>query len=163
MKPTAYKFNIKEVERLCQLYLNCQLSVFEETELEYVLVSCDFHSPIISETKDVMAVSRLLNFAEPPKKMLGNWKWALQAAACVAILLGTFSIFHHFNKIDIKSTDNDDCIVYVYGKRASAEEAYKIAENDVAKIQQFMQTVNKKNAQEREKVEQFMNHINQSK
>ena len=54
------QFSIEEVERLCQLYIDCQLSVLEEAELEYVLRHCHFASTIINETKDLMAISRTL-------------------------------------------------------------------------------------------------------
>jgi hypothetical protein len=37
MKQTLEKISIEEAERLCQLYMDCQLSVLEETELEFVL------------------------------------------------------------------------------------------------------------------------------
>ena len=34
MKHPDNQFTIEEVERLCQLYQDCQLSILEETELE---------------------------------------------------------------------------------------------------------------------------------
>ncbi len=43
MKHPDNQFTIKEVEKLCQLYQECQLSVLEETELEYVLMQSDYH------------------------------------------------------------------------------------------------------------------------
>ncbi len=58
MKHPENQFTIEEVEKLCQLYMDCQLSVLEETELEYVLMQSDFDSPLINETKEIMAVLR---------------------------------------------------------------------------------------------------------
>ncbi|MBR5638488.1 MAG: hypothetical protein IKW83_01875 [Muribaculaceae bacterium] len=162
MKHYDNQFTIEEIERLCQLYLDCQLSVLEETELEYVLTQCDFKSPIINETKELMSISHSVKFAETRKTRGSFWTWWMSTAACVAIALGTFTLFHHFNNSN-KNSNNDYCIVYVSGKRVNDEEAHKIAEADVAKMQQFMQTVNEQKAQEEAKVEQFMNHINQSK
>ncbi len=156
MKHPENQFTIEEVEKLCQLYMDCQLSVLEETELEYVLMQSDFDSPLINETKEIMAVSRSfkLEVSKPHKNV---WSWPLRVAACAAIVLGTFALFQHINI----NRDDSNCIVYVAGKRASAKEAHIIAEADVAKMHKFMQVVNEQQAQEEAKVEQFMNHINQ--
>lgn len=158
MNPVDYQFTTEEVERLCELYLDCRLSILEEMELEYVLKHCDFDSPIVNETKEMMVVSRAIKLeAVRPHKSF--WTWSLRVAACVAIVLGVFAIFNPVN-----TNENDDrCIVYVEGKRASGEEAQKIAEADVAKMQQFIEVVNEQQVQEEAKVEEFMNHINQSR
>lgn len=156
MKYPENQFTTEEIEKLCQLYMDCQLSLLEEIELEYVLMQSDFDSPLINETKEIMAVSRPFKLkATKPHKSV--WTWPLRVAACAAIALGTFALFQHIN-ID---RDDDNCIVYVAGKRATAEEAHIIAEADVAKMQKFMQVVNEQQTQEEAKVEQFMNHINQ--
>lgn len=158
MKHPENQFTIEELEKLCQLYMDCQLSVLEEIELEYVLMQSDFDSPLINETKELMAVSRSFKLeASKPHKSI--WSWALRVAACAAIVLGAFALFQHINI----NRDNGNCIVYVAGKRVCAEEAHIIAEADVAKMQQFMRVVNEQKAQEEAKVEQFMNHINQSR
>ena len=80
------------------------------------------------------------------------WRWSAAAAACLALVLGTTLLFN--NKI----TDNSDCIVFVAGQKASGDEAQAIAEADVVKMEQFMQTVAQQNAAEEEKVNQFMQH-----
>ena len=158
MKNLDNQFTIKEIERLCQLYMDCQLSVLEEAELEYTLMQSDFDSQLINETKKLMAVSRSFKLEESkPHKSV--WNWVLRVAACAAIVLGAFAMSQHINI----TRDDGNCIVYVAGKRASAEEAHIIAEADVAKMQQFMQAVNEQKVQEEAKVEQFMNHINQSR
>lgn len=161
MKHSDEQFTIEEVERLCQLYIDCQLSVREEMELEYVLLCYNFQSPLINETKNVMEVSRTIKFAKARRTNISNWVWAMRVAACVAIILGTITLYSHFNSN--RNSDNNYCIVYVSGKKASDEDAQRIAEADVAKMQQFMQTINEKKSQEEAKVEQFMNHINQSR
>lgn len=82
-----------------------------------------------------------------------RWRWSAAAAACVALVLGTTLLFNN-----TPSTDNSDCIVYVAGQKASGNEAQAIAEADVAKMEQFMRTVEQQNAAEEEKVNQFMQH-----
>ena len=158
MKHPENQFTIEEVEKLCQLYQECQLSILEETELEYVLMQSDFDSPLINDTKELMAVSRLCKpKAAKPRENIGTW--AFRAAACAAIVLSSHAVYHKL----WHNLQNGDCIAYVAGEKASAEEAHKIAEADVAKMQQFMQVINERQAQEKAKVEQFMNQINQSK
>lgn len=159
MKQTDDKFTIDEVERLCQLYQDCRLTVLEETELEYVMMHCDFDTPVIEETKKLMAISRSIKLVETKKPHKLVWTWAMRVAASVAIMFGTVAVFH---QISLQAV-NENCIVYVSGEKASAEVAREIAEADVAKMQHFMQVVSEQKATEEAKVKQFMNHINQSK
>lgn len=37
MKEHDVKLTLQETEQLCRLYMDCQLTVLEETELQYVL------------------------------------------------------------------------------------------------------------------------------
>lgn len=150
------QFSIEEVERLCQLYIDCQLSVLEEAELEYVLRHCNLNSQLINDTKELMAVSQSLKFKER-KQSNSAWTWALRVAACVAIALTTIAISHNINQ------KKDDCIVYVAGEKVNSKIAHKIAEADVAKMKKFMEAVDEQQAHEKAKVEQFMNQINYSK
>ena len=83
------QFSTEEVERLCQLYIDCQLSVLEEAELEYVLRHCHFASTIINETKDLMAISRTLKL-KAAKQHKGFFALPLRVAACVAMALGIY-------------------------------------------------------------------------
>ena len=159
MKQSEKNLTIEEVENLCQLYLDCKLTVFEESELEYMFMYCDFQSPLINETKKVMAVSHSVKLKIATQR-INKWTWVMRIAACASIILGTFAIYRYNTNIN---NCNDNCIVYVAGERVSFKEAHIIAEADVAKMQQFMQTVNEQKAAEEAKVKQFMNHINQSK
>ena len=160
MKYHENQFSIQEVERLCQFYHDCQLSILEEMELEYVLSHYEFNSPVIKDTKELMAISRSVKFMETKKLRKPIWAWVIRVAACVAIILGSFAIFRYNSDVD---TGCDECIVYVSGERVNSDVAHRIAEADVAKIQQFMHVVSKQKAIEESKVEKFMNHINQLK
>lgn len=158
MKHSDNQFTIEEVERLCQLYQDCQLSILEETELEYLLMHSNFDSPIINDTKGVMAISRLFK-PKAAKLHKSVWGWVFRVAACAAIALSFFAVYHKL----CHNIQNNNCIVYVAGEKVSYEEAHRIAEADVAKMQQYMKIVNEHQAQEEAKVEQFMNQINQSR
>lgn len=159
MKHHDEQFTIEEVESLCLLFQDCKLSVLEETELEYVLMHCDFDSPVITETKELMAISRSVKLVEAKKPRKPILAWTIRVAACAAIMLGVVAVFRYSSL----NAESEYCIVYVAGERASDKVAHEIAEADVAKMQQFMQVVNEQNAAEEAKVEQFMNHINQKK
>lgn len=150
------QFTTDELEMLCQLYLDCQLSVLEEKELELVLMQSNYNSLSINETKRLMAISQSLKFEEREQSN-SAWTWALRAAACVAIALSTIAISHNIEQ------QRGDCIVYVEGEKVDTDLAHKIAEADIAKMQQFMRIVNEQNAQEEAKVKQFINHINHLK
>ena len=159
MKHLNIQLTKGEIEMLCQLYQDCQLSVLEEAELEYVLMHCDFESPVIADAKELMAISHSVKLVETKKQRKPIMVWAMRVAACVAIMLGSVAVFLHSSL----NAENEYCVVYVAGEKASEKIAHEIAEADIAKMQQFMQTVNEQKAAEEAKVEQFMNHINQSK
>ena len=103
---------------------------------------------------------RRISDATAQKRKTANktrWQWSAAAAAYLALVLGTTLLIN--NKISVTpSADNSDCIVYISGQKASEEEAQAIAETDVAKMEQFMRTVEQQNATEKEKVNQFMQH-----
>ena len=90
-----------------------------------------------------------------------RWLCRGAAAACVALALGATLVFGI--KSAVTPAGNSDCIVYVAGQQASGDEAQAVAEADVAKMEQFMLTVARQNAAEREKVNQFMQHQSQPK
>ena len=78
----------------------------------------------------------------------------LLTAACVAILLGCVTILR--NSL---ATDDAECIAFVEGHQVSTEQARNIAEADVARMEQFMQTVATQRAAEEAKVKHFINTI----
>ena len=83
-----------------------------------------------------------------------QWLWGgASAAACIAIVLGGISLLNT-NRRDT------DCVVYAEGKMLVGEVAHTIAEADVAKMENFMQTIETQRASEEAKVQQFMNHQN---
>ena len=150
MKQNARHITLEEAEQLCLLYMDCQLSVLEETELEYVLIQSGLDSPLINETRTLMGTSSSVNLQTPKKHLFLTWGW--RVAACIAILIGSIALLqnHMANKTD--------CIVYVEGTKISGEKAKVIAEADVDRMEQFIQTVEAQRTTEQAKVEQFMNH-----
>ncbi len=93
MKQDTRHFTVDEAEQLCRLYLDCQLSVQEEAELEYVLMQSGLDSPLISETRALMGISRTVHLTAKRKRLSVTWGW--WAAACVAILIGSIALIRN--------------------------------------------------------------------
>ena len=70
--------------------MDCQLSVLEETELEYLLMRSELDSPLLHETRALMGISRSVYLQAKKKRLFVAWGW--RAAACVAILIGCVAL-----------------------------------------------------------------------
>ena len=93
MKQDTRHITLEEAEQLCQLYMDCQLSVLEETELEYVLMRSELDSPLLGETRAQMGISRSVNLQAKKKSLFVTWGW--RAAACAAILIGCVALLRN--------------------------------------------------------------------
>ena len=93
MKQDTRHITIEEAEQLCRLYMDCQLSVLEETELEYVLMQSELDSPLLRETRALMGLSRSVNLQAKKKRLFVTWGW--RAAACAAILIGCVALLRN--------------------------------------------------------------------
>ena len=93
MKQDTRHITIEEAEQLCRLYMDCQLSVLEETELEYVLMRSELDSPLLHETRALMGISRSVYLQAKKKSLFVAWGW--RAAACVAILIGCVALLRN--------------------------------------------------------------------
>ena len=73
--------------------MDCQLSVLEETELEYVLMRSELDSPLLHETRALMGISRSVYLQAKKKSLFVAWGW--RSAACVAILIGCVALLRN--------------------------------------------------------------------
>lgn len=121
------KLTVKEVEFLCRQYIECRLSVAEETELEYVLSRSRLNTPLISETRQLMGLSRLVDIEAEPQihyrpKIL---KRVVSIAACIAIFMGIgFTALFH----GARHGDDFTCIARVGGRLLKGSDALQFAE-----------------------------------
>lgn len=156
--------SIDDVEKLCLLYNECQLSVQEETELEYILLCTAFSSDIINETRVLMGVSRQMKFpnvsTHSKNIFYGNVVgWTLCKVACVLmVLIGSFVLLKR-HRIMI-STNGNYYVAYVEGKQVNEEDARIMAEKEAAKVAEFMQLIEEQKIAEQNKVRQFINYQN---
>jgi hypothetical protein len=125
MKQNAKHITLEEAEQLCRLYMDCQLSVLEETELEYVLMQSELDSSLLSETRALMGISRSVNLQTKKKRLFVAWGW--RAAACAAILIGCAALLR--NHI----TSETDAIANKEGVVLSVENTKGIAQSEATK------------------------------
>ena len=125
MKQNAKHITKEEAEQLCRLYMDCQLSVLEETELEYVLMQSELDSPLLRETRALMGISRSVNLLAKKKRLFMTWGW--RAAACVAILIGCAALLR--NHI----TTETDAIANKEGVELSVNTTKVIAKSEATK------------------------------
>ena len=125
MKQDTRHITIEEAEQLCRLYMDCQLSVLEETELEFVLMQSGLDSPLLSETRTLMGISRSVHLQTKKKHLLMTWGW--RAAACVAILIGCVALLR--NHI----TTETDTIAYEESTELSIARTKDIAKSEITK------------------------------
>ena len=125
MKQNANHITLEEAEQLCRLYMDCQLSVLEETELEYVLMQSELDSPLLRETRALMGLSRSVNLQAKKKRLFVTWGW--RAAACAAILIGCVALLR--NHI----TTETDAIANKEGVELSVNTTKDIAKSEATK------------------------------
>ena len=125
MKQNAKHITMEEAEQLCRLYMDCQLSVLEETELEYVLMQSELDSPLLRETRALMGISHSVNLQTKKKHLFESWGW--RAAACAAILIGCVALLRNH------VTTETDAIANKKGTELSVEKTKDIAKIEAAK------------------------------
>ena len=106
MKQNANHITLEEAEQLCRLYMDCQLSVLEETELEYVLMQSELDSPLLRETRALMGLSRSVNLQAKKKRLFVTWGW--RAAACAAILIGCVALLRNHITTETDAITNNE-------------------------------------------------------
>lgn len=116
---------VEEADQLCRLYMDCQLSVLEETELEYVLMQSGLDSPLLSETRALMGISRSVNLQAKKKRLYVTRGW--RTAACVAILIGCVALLENL------ITSKKDTITYVEGTEIGIDRTKDIAKSEATK------------------------------
>ena len=125
MKQNAKHITMEEAEQLCRLYMDCQLSVLEETELEYVLMRSELDSPLLRETRALMGISRSVYLQAKKKSLFVTWGW--RAAACVAILIGCVALLRNH------VTTEKDAITNKERTELSVNTTKEIAKSEAAK------------------------------
>ncbi len=162
MKQHDVKLTLQETEQLCRLYMDCQLTVLEETELQYVLGKMPYSSPCIDEARMLMGVSITMNVKGSSKKRSTwfNRKIAIGIAASVTILFaGGLALF---NNPAVNDNDSSGIyIAYANGQEVSHELSVQQVKSDMEQADEFLSHIAELEAREQEQVENFINQIEQ--
>lgn len=161
MKEYNDKLTIREIEELCNLYMDCALTSLEEAELEYVLLTTDSDSEIIRETRAVMGLSRKLaaRTAAPADGKSGKnekkrrltmrrWRSAVTGiAASAAILAASVIGFSSGGSSEV------EYIAYVGGRQLRGEQAREVAEAQVERYRQLERRMDLLREEQKQKLE----------
>lgn len=154
MKDTNHNLSLQETESLCRMYLDCRLSVFEETELQYVLLHSPYHSPLIDDVRSLMKIEPVI--AKVKRK---NYRFYFGIAASLALLLG-IGIFYFAGSQSDSDSEDVYYVAYANGRRLSDEEARRRAEAAMKESQEFMNEMAEIEARDKQMIEDFTNYIN---
>lgn len=161
MKEYNDKLTIREIEELCNLYMDCGLTSLEEAELEYVLLTTDSDSEIIRETMAVMGLSRELaarpavpangksGKKEKKRRIIARrWRSAVTGiAASAAILIASVIGFSSGGSSEV------EYIAYVGGKQLRGEEAREVAEAQIERYRQLERRMDLLREEQKQKLE----------
>lgn len=161
MKEYDDKLTIREIEELCNLYMDCALTSLEEAELEYVLLTTDSDSEIIRETRAVMGLSRELaarttasadgKSGKNEKKRrltMRRWRGAVTGiAASAAILIASIIGFSSGGASEV------EYIAYVGGRQLRGEQAREVAEAQVERYRQLERRMDLLREEQKQKLE----------
>lgn len=162
MKENDAKLTLQETERLCRLYMDCRLTVLEETELQYVLGKIPYSTPCIDEVRMLMGLSIPMNVKECSTKRFKwlNRKIVVGIAASVTILFAV-SVAFFINRTFNADYSSDVYIAYANGQKVSRELSIQQIKSDMEQADEFLNHIARLEAQEQEQLENFINHIEQ--
>lgn len=156
------KLTLQETEQLCHLYMDCKLTVLEETELQYVLGKSSYSSPCIDEVRLLMGLAGSIGIKTSTQRRTGwsNRRFWIEIAASVAILFAVgISIFNRRTVNDNHSSGV--YIAYANGQKLSSDLSIKQIKSDMEQADKFLNHIAKLEAEEQEQVENFINQIEQ--
>lgn len=155
MKEQPDILTMQETEQLCRLYLDCQLTVLEETELGYLLTIVDYHSPLIDEVRTLMGIDAhivdKLNIKTNGrvKSRLRKRIATIGVAAAIIIILG-ICLINYLNSISEINSEQSYYIAYADGKRLSDEAARSRIESEKRDADAFIMKMAEIEAEERQ-------------
>lgn len=161
MKEHDIKLTLQETEQLCRMYMDCKLSVLEETELQYVLGKLPYSSPCIDEVRMLMGLS--LKRSKIRKTVSHPYRRRILAltigiAASIVLLIGFFG-----SGTENRNAPDNYIIAYENGHRLSRHQAEAAVEASIEKAQALMNSARAFQQAEIAKQEYLINLSNHSK
>lgn len=140
----------KEVETLCSLYLDGNLNVSEERDLETVLSNSNYKGEIVEETLFVMGIAAGVPRRGTSKKTMHGilYRILCTSAAAVILLFGVSVLWSYLGGHTAFNNSEIVCEVYVDGVKVTdpvkskqmAIESYNRSMRLLAEIQEREQT-----------------------
>lgn len=159
MKENTDILTLQETEQLCRLYLDCRLSVQDETELRYLLGRLPYTSPVIEEARQSM-IAEGVAFREKSvvrTKPVRRWmRWSAGIAASLAVLLMA-SVIAGFP--GGSHADDEMTIAYVGGRKLSPEESEKAVRESMKQAQSLMAMAEAREKEAQSKQQYYMNLV----
>lgn len=154
------KLTLQETEELCRLYMDCNLSVFEETELRYFLSRADYHSPLIDEVRQIMDSDLFIsdkpfNKVKKTKKILSRqWIVSISIAASIAVCFSLGLFFFRHSSIE-QNPEQSLYIAYADGNRLSEDAAKLQIKMEIKSADEFIREMSELEAREKQIIENF--------
>lgn len=162
MKEQEDKLTLQETEQLCRLYIDCRLSVLEETELRYFLTRADYHSPLIDEARQIMDIDSYISDKSFTKsgtsrKLISRkWQIYIGIAASIALVISIGFSFRQFSS-HRSSAPQSYCIAYVDGHRLSDDEARLRIEAEKNSVDEFIKEMTELEVRQQDMIDNFFN------
>lgn len=158
MKESKDTITLNEIETLCKMYAECKLSVAQESELEYVLLRTNSHSPLIDGTRQLMGIAHSLKFDKmdvSKKRPFKFQRYWYGVAASIALILGIgLSLHQHFSN---SQTSSDSCyLAYADGEQLSDVDAKVRIEAEMKSAEDFINKMALLEAQKKEMIDNFI-------
>ena len=143
MKENETYLSFEETERLCRLYMECQLSILEEAELHYILGKFPYRSDTIDEARVLMDIASAYNLDNEDMDTRQNiqtvgkktWTKVLTCAASMAVVISLgMALWFKQN-----SQEEYYCQVFENGKEVNRKDALSYAESEMARIDNFIE------------------------
>lgn len=161
MKEHDIKLTLQETEQLCRLYMDCKLSVLEETELQYVLGKLPYSSPCIDEVRMLMGLSlkrSIIRKTVSPPYLRRILTLTIGMATSIALLIGFFG-----SGSKSHNAPDNYIVAYENGHRLSRHQAEAAVEASIEKAQALMNSARAFQQAEIAKQEYLINLSNRSK
>ena len=152
---------MQETEELCRLYIDCKLSVFEETEFRYILTQVDYHSPLIDEARQIMEVE--VHISDKPNKIekykkrtFRKWLLPVSVAASIALIF-SIGVTLFTNSATGWNSDEPYYMAYSNGNRLNDGDARLKIEDEKKSVDEFIKEMSELEAEEKQMMENFFN------
>lgn len=163
------RLTLQETEQLCELFMDCKLSVLQENELRYVLSRIDYHSPLIDNVRKLMGIELSAFDKSVPDSPRINKRWRAKKityfsiAASIAIIVCLGVGFLHHTTSDFTAptpgytAPTPEYIAYVDGQQLSEDEARQQIEKEIKAADDFIREMSELEASKQQIIANYLN------